>query len=158
MEWERSLIHLSLRSCELYQGTSLGLIITILFGIHLFAILTLKGPVPYIYGRSRIYTGPTSAAYRGSTHFRRTRAELVPHSPRSWPALEPWLCPIMGRRKPRFNRIVSEPWLCQEPQAAFPVWVPCFQATEPRYTSRKSCVHTFMPYSTWLIGNLPVFS
>ena len=39
MEWEWSLIHLSLWSCELYQGTSLGLIITILFGIHLFALL-----------------------------------------------------------------------------------------------------------------------
>ena len=115
-------------------------------------VLTLKGPVPYIY------TGPTSAANRGSTHLRRTRAELVLHSPRSWPALEPWLCPIAGRRKPRFNREVSELGLCQEPQAAFPVWALQFQATGLRYTSRKSCVHTFMPYSTCLIGNLPVFS
>ena len=115
----------------------------------LMEMLTLKEPVPY--------TGPTSAANRGSTHLRRTRAEFVPHSPRSWPALEPRLCPIAGRRKPRFNREVSEPRLCQEPQAAFPVWVPRFQATGPRYTSRKSCVHTFMPYSTCLIGNLPVF-
>ena len=105
-----------------------------------------------------VYTGPTSAANRGSTHLRRTRAELVPHSLRSWPALEPRLCPIAGRRKPQFNREVSEPRLCQEPQAAFPVWVPRFQATGPRYTSRNSCLHTFMPYSTWLIGNLPVFS
>ena len=108
--------------------------------------------------RSRIYTGPTSAANRGSTHLRRTKSELVPHSPRSWPALEPRLCPIAGRRKSRFNREVSEPRLCQELQAAFPVWVPRFQATGPTYTSRKSCVHTFTPYSTCLIGNLPVFS
>ena len=109
--------------------------------LQLKNVLTLKD-------RSRIYTGPTNAANRGSTHLRRTRAELVPHSPRSWPALEPRLCPIAGRCKPRFNGEVSELRLRQEPQAAFPVWVPQFQATGPRYTSRKSCVHTFMPYSS----------
>ena len=46
-----------------------------------------KEPKP-LKERSRIYTGPTSAANRGSTHLRRTKAELVPQSPRSWPALE----------------------------------------------------------------------
>ena len=113
-----------------------------------FSFLALKGPVPYIYGTHQC----------GSTHLRHTRAELVPHCPRSWPALEPQICPIAGRRKLRFNREVSEPRLCQEPQATFPIWVPRFKATGLRYTSRKSCVHTFMPYSTCLIGNIPMCS
>ena len=113
---------------------------------HQGLMLTLKGPVSYIYGTHQC---GLPRIHSFAPHWSR-----APH----WPALEQRLCPIAGRRKPRFNRKVSEPRLCQEPQAAFPVWVPRLQATGPRYTSRKSCVHKVMPYSTCVIGNLPMFS
>ena len=109
--------------------------------------LTLKGPVPYIYG--------THQCGQPRLH------SFAPHWSRACPALPTQLARTwavaLSHRGPTQAAVQSRSqWTAALPGAAtaFPVWVPRFQATGSRYTSRKSCVHTFIFYSTCLIGNL----
>ena len=74
-----------------------------------------------------IYTGPINVANRGFTLLCRIKAELVPQSPHSWPALKPWLSPIAGRCKPQFNQDPdSKAHGANMGPTRVPRWAPCW--------------------------------